>query len=80
MPLGFVALSLYELFVCFDNLLMFQAKEPKQTINLSSLTVTLAPEKISHPHGLQLSFMTENLTRQIYLYHELSKVSFPYCI
>ena len=54
----------------------FQAKEPKQTISLSTLTVSLAPEKINHSHGLQLSFMTENLTRQIYLYADDARVRF----
>uniref|UniRef100_H2YRK5 ArfGAP with dual PH domains 1 n=1 Tax=Ciona savignyi TaxID=51511 RepID=H2YRK5_CIOSA len=51
------------------------AKEPKQVISLTSLSTTLAPEKINHAHGLQLAFMKDNLTRQIYLYADEAKVS-----
>ncbi|CAK8695437.1 unnamed protein product [Clavelina lepadiformis] len=50
-----------------------EGKEPKQTINLASLTASLVPDKINHAHGFQLAFMTENLTRQIYLYAEEAK-------
>nr|CAB3220006.1 Arf-GAP with dual PH domain-containing protein 1 [Phallusia mammillata] len=49
------------------------AKEPKQTIPLASLSATLAPEKINHPNGLQFAFKTDNLTRQIYVYADEGK-------
>nr|NP_001071906.1 zinc finger protein [Ciona intestinalis]XP_018673381.1 zinc finger protein isoform X2 [Ciona intestinalis]BAE93292.1 zinc finger protein [Ciona intestinalis] len=49
------------------------AKEPKQIINLTTLSTSLAPDKINHPHGLQLAFMNDNLTRQIYLYADEAK-------
>jgi len=51
------------------------AKEPKQSIMLSQLHISLAPERI-HPHGLELSFtpsLGSKTLRHIYLYTENAK-------
>lgn len=57
------------------------AKEPKQVIQLHTLNISLAPEKIEHPHGMQLSFLTaDNSTRHIYLYAEDAKVAVDWYI
>ncbi|XP_030840340.1 arf-GAP with dual PH domain-containing protein 1 isoform X1 [Strongylocentrotus purpuratus] len=55
-----------------DNTLKYynkeNAKEPKATILLSELNAVFTPEKIGNPNGLQLSYIKENMTRNIYLY------------
>ena len=45
-------------------------------IQLHTLNISLAPDKIEHPHGMQLSFLTpDNITRHIYVYADDAKVS-----
>jgi len=53
------------------------AKDPKHVISLSNLHVSLAPEKINHQNGLQISFSSPEVKtfRHIYLYCEESKDS-----
>nr|XP_039256587.1 arf-GAP with dual PH domain-containing protein 1-like isoform X2 [Styela clava] len=50
-----------------------EAKEPKQSIPLTTLHATLSPEIIDHPNGLQLSFLVNGVTRHIYLYADNGK-------
>jgi len=60
---------------CLKYFIKEDAKEPKQTISLSNLHISLAPERI-HPHGLELSFtpsLGSKTLRHIYLYSENSK-------
>uniref|UniRef100_A0AAV2LPM0 Uncharacterized protein n=1 Tax=Knipowitschia caucasica TaxID=637954 RepID=A0AAV2LPM0_KNICA len=46
-------------------------KVPKNIINMKDLNAIFQPEKIGHPHGLQLSFMHDDKrTRNIFVYHE----------
>lgn len=57
-------------------------KGPKSVIHLKDLNALFNPEKIGHPHGLQLSYQGEHHTRSLYVYHEKSEdiVSWFNCI
>ncbi|XP_058876872.1 arf-GAP with dual PH domain-containing protein 1-like [Acipenser ruthenus] len=49
------------------------AKEPKAIIKVDTLNATFQPSKIGNPNGLQLSFLKDYSTRNIFIYHENSK-------
>ncbi|XP_029445965.1 arf-GAP with dual PH domain-containing protein 1-like isoform X2 [Rhinatrema bivittatum] len=49
------------------------AKEPKVCIKVNALNATLQPEKIGNPNGLQLTYLKDNKTRHIFLYHDHGK-------
>ncbi|XP_024127132.1 arf-GAP with dual PH domain-containing protein 2 [Oryzias melastigma] len=47
-----------------------ESKGPKAVIFIKDLNATFQTEKIGHPHGLQLTYQTENSTRNLFVYHE----------
>ncbi|XP_026181863.1 arf-GAP with dual PH domain-containing protein 2 isoform X1 [Mastacembelus armatus] len=47
-----------------------ESKGPKAVISIKDLNATFQPEKISHPHGLQLTYQEDTHTRNLYVYHE----------
>ncbi|XP_067472233.1 arf-GAP with dual PH domain-containing protein 2 isoform X1 [Thunnus thynnus] len=47
-----------------------ESKGPKAVIPIKDLNATFQPEKIGHPHGLQLTYQDDNHTRSLYVYHE----------
>ncbi|XP_075384315.1 arf-GAP with dual PH domain-containing protein 1 [Tenrec ecaudatus] len=49
------------------------AKEPKAVIRIEHLNATFQPAKIGHPHGLQVTYLKDNSTRNIFVYHEDGK-------
>ncbi|XP_062041590.1 arf-GAP with dual PH domain-containing protein 1 isoform X1 [Lepus europaeus] len=49
------------------------AKEPKAVMKIEHLNATFQPAKIGHPHGLQLTYLKDNSTRNIFLYHDDGK-------
>lgn len=51
-----------------------QAKEPKAVMKVEHLNATFQPAKIGHPHGLQVTYLKDNSTRNIFVYHEDGKV------
>lgn len=51
-----------------------QAKEPKAIMKIEHLNATFQPAKIGHPHGLQVTYLKDNSTRNIFVYHEDGKV------
>lgn len=51
-----------------------QAKEPKAVMKIEHLNATFQPAKIGHPHGLQVTYLKDNSTRNIFIYHEDGKV------
>jgi hypothetical protein len=51
-----------------------QAKEPKAVMKIEHLNATFQPAKIGHPHGLQVTYLKDNSTRNIFVYHEDGKV------
>ncbi|XP_011832971.1 PREDICTED: arf-GAP with dual PH domain-containing protein 1 [Mandrillus leucophaeus] len=50
------------------------AKEPKAVMKIEHLNATFQPAKIGHPHGLQVTYLKDNSTRNIFIYHEDGKV------
>jgi hypothetical protein len=53
--------------VCF---FFQQKKDPKAVLRLSELNVTFAPQKIGNLNSLQLTFIKDDSTRRIYVYHD----------
>lgn len=53
---------------------LLQAKEPKAIIKIDSVNATFQPEKIGNPNGLQITYLKENSTRSIFVYHDSGKV------
>ncbi|XP_069765475.1 arf-GAP with dual PH domain-containing protein 1 [Narcine bancroftii] len=49
------------------------AKEPKAMIKVDSINATFQPTKIGNPNGLQLTYLKDNSTRNIFVYHEEGK-------
>uniref|UniRef100_A0A2K5C4D9 ArfGAP with dual PH domains 1 n=1 Tax=Aotus nancymaae TaxID=37293 RepID=A0A2K5C4D9_AOTNA len=49
------------------------AKEPKAVMKIEHLNATFQPAKIGHPHGLQVTYLKDNSTRNIFIYHEDGK-------
>ncbi|XP_036913873.1 arf-GAP with dual PH domain-containing protein 1 isoform X2 [Sturnira hondurensis] len=49
------------------------AKEPKAVMKVEHLNATFQPAKIGHPHGLQVTYLKDNSTRNIFIYHEDGK-------
>ncbi|CAH2312350.1 arf-GAP with dual PH domain-containing 1-like isoform X1 [Pelobates cultripes] len=45
------------------------AKEPKAVIKVDSINATFQPEKMKQPNGLQITFVKDNKTRNIFVYH-----------
>ncbi|XP_019277943.2 arf-GAP with dual PH domain-containing protein 1 isoform X2 [Panthera pardus] len=50
------------------------AKEPKAVMKIEHLNATFQPAKIGHPHGLQITYLKDNSTRNIFVYHEDGKL------
>ncbi|XP_045139727.1 arf-GAP with dual PH domain-containing protein 1 isoform X1 [Echinops telfairi] len=50
------------------------AKDPKAVIRIEHLNATFQPAKIGHPHGLQVTYLKDNSTRNIFVYHEDGKM------
>lgn len=46
------------------------SKVPKNIINMKDLNAVFQPEKIGHAHGLQISFVRDERTRNLFVYHE----------
>ncbi|XP_047635335.1 arf-GAP with dual PH domain-containing protein 1 isoform X2 [Phacochoerus africanus] len=53
------------------------AKEPKAVMKIEHLNATFQPAKIGHPHGLQVTYLKDNSTRNIFVYHEDGKPLTP---
>uniref|UniRef100_A0A8C6Y4I3 PH domain-containing protein n=1 Tax=Naja naja TaxID=35670 RepID=A0A8C6Y4I3_NAJNA len=49
------------------------AKEPKAIMKIEHLNATFQPEKIGNAHGLQITYLKDNSTRNIFVYHEDGK-------
>lgn len=47
-----------------------ESKGPKAVIFIKELNAMFQPEKIAHPHGLQITFHNDGPTRNLYVYHE----------
>ncbi|KAK2502432.1 hypothetical protein MC885_001704 [Smutsia gigantea] len=51
-----------------------QAKEPKASMKIEHLNATFQPAQIGHTHGLQVTYLKDNSTRNIFVCHEDGKV------
>ncbi|XP_048847081.1 arf-GAP with dual PH domain-containing protein 1-like isoform X5 [Brienomyrus brachyistius] len=49
------------------------AREPKAIMKIQTLNATFQPSKIGNPHGLQITYLKDNSTRNIFVYHEDGK-------
>ncbi|XP_053195065.1 arf-GAP with dual PH domain-containing protein 2 [Scomber japonicus] len=47
-----------------------ESKGPKAVIPIKDLNATFQPEKIGHPHGLQITYQDNDHTRNLYVYHD----------
>uniref|UniRef100_A0A3Q2CAG2 ArfGAP with dual PH domains 2 n=1 Tax=Cyprinodon variegatus TaxID=28743 RepID=A0A3Q2CAG2_CYPVA len=47
-----------------------ESKGPKAVIAIKDLNATFQPQKIGHPHGLQLTYQDDDKTRNLYVYHD----------
>ncbi|XP_075899107.1 arf-GAP with dual PH domain-containing protein 2-like [Nelusetta ayraudi] len=50
------------------------SKAPKAVISMKDLNAVFQPEKVSHSHGLQISYMQEERMRNLFVYHEDGQV------
>ncbi|XP_060101468.1 arf-GAP with dual PH domain-containing protein 1-like isoform X2 [Heteronotia binoei] len=58
---------------CLKYFTKQDAKEPKVMIKVDTINATFQPEKIGHSNGLQITYLKDNKTRNIFLYHEDGK-------
>ncbi|XP_042197175.1 arf-GAP with dual PH domain-containing protein 1-like [Callorhinchus milii] len=49
------------------------AKDPKAVIRLNQINASFQPAKIGNPNGLQVTYLKDNSTRNIFVYHEDGK-------
>ncbi|XP_067830441.1 arf-GAP with dual PH domain-containing protein 1 [Heptranchias perlo] len=49
------------------------AKEPKAVIKVDNINATFQTAKIGNPNGLQLTYLKDNSTRNIFVFHEEGK-------
>lgn len=52
-----------------------QSKAPKAVISMKDLNACFQPEKISHAHGLQISYLQDERIRNLFVYHDNGQVS-----
>ncbi|CAJ1076601.1 arf-GAP with dual PH domain-containing protein 2 [Xyrichtys novacula] len=50
-----------------------ESKGPKAVIAIKDLNANFQPEKIGHPHGLQITYQEADHTRNLFVYHESSE-------
>ena len=54
--------------------LLLQAKEPKAVLKVDTMNATFQPEKIGNPNGLQITYLKDYSTRNIFVYNDSGKV------
>ncbi|KAF7647692.1 hypothetical protein LDENG_00168260 [Lucifuga dentata] len=59
-----------------DFTLSYFVKEdvPKAVISMNDLNAVFQPEKIGHAHGLQISYLQDKRTRNLFVYHESGQI------
>ncbi|XP_061766607.1 arf-GAP with dual PH domain-containing protein 2-like isoform X2 [Nerophis ophidion] len=50
------------------------SRDPKAVISMKELNAVFQPEKIGHAHGLQISYMHEERSRNMFVYHDNGQV------
>lgn len=56
-----------------------QARDPKAVMKIETLNATFQPAKIGNPCGLQITYLKDNSTRNIFVYHSDAKVRVHVC-
>lgn len=51
-----------------------KARDPKAVMKIETLNATFQPAKIGNPCGLQITYLKDNSTRNIFVYHSDAKV------
>ncbi|XP_061823255.1 arf-GAP with dual PH domain-containing protein 1-like isoform X1 [Nerophis lumbriciformis] len=51
----------------------FKARDPKAVMKIETLNATFQPAKIGNPCGLQITYLKDNSTRNIFVYHSDAK-------
>ena len=51
-----------------------KARDPKAMMKIGTLNATFQPAKIGNPCGLQITYLRDNSTRNIFVYHSDAKV------
>lgn len=67
----------YETLTMFYLLFMpssTKARDPKAVMKIETLNATFQPAKIGNPCGLQITYLKDNSTRNIFVYHSDAKV------
>lgn len=49
------------------------AKEPKAVVKVDAINAAFQPEKIGNPNGLQITYLKDYSTRNMFLYHDSGK-------
>lgn len=49
-------------------------------IKVDTINATFQPEKIGNPNGLQITYLKDYSTRNIFVYHDNGKVSVKSCV
>jgi hypothetical protein len=55
--------------------LFLQAKDAKACMRLDNINVTIVPEKVGNPHGMQITFDLDSQIRSLYVYAENAQVT-----
>ncbi|XP_061839720.1 arf-GAP with dual PH domain-containing protein 2-like [Nerophis lumbriciformis] len=50
------------------------SRDPKAVISMKELNAVFQPEKIGHAHGLQISYLHEERSRNMFVYHDNGQV------
>ncbi|XP_064310935.1 arf-GAP with dual PH domain-containing protein 1 isoform X3 [Phalacrocorax carbo] len=59
---------------CLKYFTKQDAKEPKINVKIDVINATFQPVKIGNPNGLQITYLKDNKTRNIFVYHESGKI------
>lgn len=57
-----------------------KARDPKAVMKIETLNATFQPAKIGNPCGLQITYLKDNSTRNIFVYHGDAKVGTAHCL
>ncbi|XP_056266216.1 arf-GAP with dual PH domain-containing protein 1 isoform X2 [Pseudoliparis swirei] len=52
----------------------YDAKEPKAVIKVDTINATFQPEKVGNPNSLQITYLKDYSTRNIFVYHDNGKL------
>lgn len=76
-PMISLRLKMFEKILQQENCLPLsvKARDPKAVMKIETLNATFQPAKIGNPCGLQITYLKDNSTRNIFVFHSDAKVS-----